>query len=84
MLRMISNASVVGVARSQFESNGQTVYGYSISFTYPLTSEGSEGSGVGSVWISKRSFDSLYLSIGSAINVARVRSGDRIKFELVS
>lgn len=84
MIRTISGASVVGIARSSFQSNGETVYGYTVSFTYPLTSEGSSGSGVGQLWLSKKAFDDAYIDLGTSLSVARVRVGDRSKFELIS
>lgn len=84
MLRLVKGASVVGFARSQFQANGQTVYGYSVCFTYPFVSQGAEGSGVGSFWMSKKAFEDYGLDVGSSIDVARVRVGDRSKYELVT
>lgn len=83
MIRTISGASVVGFSRSSFQSNDRTVNGYNVNFTYPLTAEGAEGLGVGSLWLSKKSFDSALVDIGSVLVVARVRSGDRFRYELV-
>lgn len=83
MIRLVSGASVVGYSRSVFQRDGQQIAGYMINFTYPLTSEGARGDGVGSVWVSQAWFNSNVIDVGSSLDVARVRSGDRFKYQLV-
>lgn len=83
MLRLIPNCAVIGFNRSQFDRDGSTVYGYNVTFQYPFTAEGAAGYGAGSVWVSKKFFDDNYIEIGSSLQIARSRVGDRYKFEIV-
>lgn len=76
-------ATVVGFSRSSFQSNGETVSGYNVYFTFPLRADVAQGDGVGSMWISQKTFDFIGVEIGAGLHVARLRIGDRTKFELV-
>lgn len=83
MLRIISGASCCGFSRSEFQRGSDTVYGYNVNFQYPLSADGSKGYGVGSVWVSSQAFNRLGLDVGADLAVARVKVGDRYKFDLV-
>lgn len=83
MLRLVSGAHVIGFNRSSFSRDGQEVFGYNVYFAYPLSADDASGDAAGSLWLSKQTFDRLYIEIGSKLDVARVRVGDRTKFDLV-
>lgn len=85
MIRVISGATICGYNRSSFDRDGQAIVGYSIYFTYPMIGDYSRGDAVGSLWVSKSYFDSHVsdLEIGNSLSVARLRAGDKSKFQLV-
>lgn len=83
MIRLINGSTVSGYSRSVFQREGQQIAGYMVYFTYPLTAEGSRGEAVGSLWVSREYFDSNVIEVGSSISVARLRQGDKTKFQLV-
>lgn len=79
MVRVVNGCQVIGLNPTEFESNGDRVYGYTLFFSYPLTVPHSSGVGCGRVYCPQKYHDNNDIDLGSEISVAYVDG----KYQLV-